>query len=380
MRNIIYLAVMFAILCGCSKGEESAPATLSISGNIGLTFKGDETTGKTISFQASHDWSASSSTSWCKLSKTSGTKGSGSITVTVEKNGSDEARSANITITAKEATAAISVKQERIYVMSFTESDYVIPCTGDTIEVKLSTNIDYEYTIPQDAGWIKPVTKTRAVETFTHHFLIEPNTTYDNRSASIDFINKDTREKRSISISQLQLNAIIPADSLYTIEAKKHSFDFGISSNVDYKISVSADWIKCTQNNTKALVNKNITLEVEENNSFAARSATVTIQSDDIVQNVKIIQNPWANRMNLSIVHNEEKFVSPYFNGRDLAGTIDWGNGKSEEYRTESGHDFGNNGEKTTVYKLHGTKIFSFEIPAINSIKSFKIVYKEEEE
>lgn len=380
MKKLSYIIILISILFACTKNEPEPTASISVTNGTELSFAGNDTAGKEVVFETNYDWTATPSVSWCKLSRTSGSKGTGSFSVTVDKNETDEQRSASITIKANEATANVNIIQGKMYVMDFTESDYVLPCTGDTIKVTLATNTDYEYSIQEGISWIKPITKTKATQTFTHYFYVEPNNEYESRQTIIKFINKDNRETKTITVSQLQLNAIIPADSVYRIEAKKQNFEFEVSSNVEYQISVSENWIKYTQTQTKALLNKNIAFEIEENNSFEERIAIVTLKSDDVTQNVKIVQRPWAHRINVAVVHCEDEFVSPYFNGRDMTGTVDWGNGKREEYKKDIAHKYGNNSEKTTQYDLHGTKIFSFEISAINSIKAIKIVYKDEEE
>ena len=344
-----------------------------------LTFAGDATSGKTISFTAGDTWSASSNAAWCKLSSTGGAAGNVTITVTVDKNETQESRNATITLKTQSTSSNVTVKQGIIYIMDFSEDTYIIPCTGDTITVNLATNVDYEYSIPADCSWIKSVTKTKAVENHTLYFLVEANDTYDSRTGMINFINKDNRENRSVTISQLQNDAIIPADTVYTIEAKSQKLEFGISSNVEYELKTDAAWIKVSQEETKALVNKKITLEIEENSGFETRKGIITVKSQNITQEVEIIQKPWAHRWTVSIVHNENNFNSPSFSGRHMGGIIEWGDGTSDTYKAKIVHEYGNSTQKSTTYNLYATEMYSFEIPVINSIKSIKIVYKEEE-
>ncbi len=383
MKRLLYILAIITLFCSCSKDDHSSPeqnsGTITMSSNTELSFAGDATTGKTISFTAGSAWNASSNAAWCKLSAASGGEGSVTITVTVDKNQTDDARNATITISTKDASAQVTVKQGVIYVMDFSENKYLITCTGDTIKVNLATNINYECSIPADCNWIKAVTKTKALENHTLYFFIEPNETYDNRNGKIDFINKDNRKSQSVEISQLQKDAIIPADTLYIIEARNQTMEFGISSNVDYELGTDAAWIKIGQTQTKGLINKNISLEIEENSGFEARTGIITIKYKEITQKVEIIQQPWAHVWTVSVVHNDNNFTNPKFSGRYLSGSVEWGDGKSDTYKTNFVHAYGNNAEKTATYKLYANEMYSFEIPVINSIKSIKIVYKEEE-
>ena len=383
MKRLLYILAIITLFCSCSKEDhgstEQNSGTITMTSGTELSFAGDATAGKTISFTAGSAWNASSNAAWCKLSTASGGEGSATITVTVDKNQTDDARNATITISTKDASANVTVKQGVIYIMDFSENTYLIPSTGDTIKVNLATNIDYEYSIPEDCNWIKAVTKTKALENHTLYFFIEPNDTYDTRDGKIDFINKDNRESQSITISQLQKDAVIPADTLYKISAQSQTMEFGISSNVDYELETDAAWIKIGQTQTKGLINKNITLEIEENSGFEARTGIITIKYKDIIQKVEIIKLSWAHRWTVSVVHNEDNFTNPEFKGRYIGGIVEWGDGKSDTYKTNFVHGYGNNAEKTAIYNLYATEMYSFEIPVINSIKSIKIVYKEEE-
>ena len=382
MKKLIYILVIFSLICSCSKEDvgnpEQSSGTITMTSTTELSFAGDATSGKTISFTAGDTWSASSNAAWCKLSSTGGAAGNVTITVTVDKNETQESRNATITLKTQNASSNVTVKQGVIYVMDFSEDTYIIPCTGDTIKVNMATNVDYEYNIPADCSWIKPVTKSKAMVNHTLYFLVEANETYDSRTGKISFINKDNRESKSVTISQLQKDAIIPADTVYTIEAKSQKLEFGISSNVDYELATDAAWIKITQVETKALVNKNITLEIEENGGFETRRGNITVKSQGITQKVEIIQHPWAHRWTVSIVHNENNFNSPSFSGRHMGGIIEWGDGTSDTYKAKIVHEYGNNTQKSTTYNLYATEMYSFEIPVINSIKSIKVVYKEE--
>lgn len=379
MKKILYIFAILAIALACSKEDAGGDGTITISSGGELIFSGEQVRSLQISFNASGKWNASSSEQWCRLSSTGGEAGSAVLSVSVEKNETGNDRNATVTISTAKSSATIKVKQNMIYVMDFAETDYLLPCTGDTIAVSFSTNMSYEYSIPDEASWIKPVVKSRAIENHTHYFYVESNSTYDNRNAKIAFINKANRDKKEISITQLQKDAIIPADSSYSIGAESQIFEFAISSNVDYDISTSAEWIQCIQTETKALTNKNIKFEVAENDTFDKRNATITLKSEKIVQEIEITQNTWPSKMVLTIIHNEKEFFSPSFTGRELGGTILWGDGSSEKYKHESVHKYDSSRETTTVYELHGNEIYTFEIPVVNSIKSFTIVSSKEE-
>lgn len=78
---------------------------------------------------------------------------------------------------------------------------------GGTIEVKLSTNIDFDVQIPSDVTWISQ-TKSRALVEKSFYLKISENTSDEGRSAKITITNKDSQVSDSIVIVQ-QGNIIV---------------------------------------------------------------------------------------------------------------------------------------------------------------------------
>ena len=71
------------------------------------------------------------------------------------------------------------------------------------------------------------------------------------------------------------LGLILPSKS-YDIPADARSVEVEVQANVQYTVSVSADWIK--QTGSKGLTSTKLTFSVEENTTYDARSATITIK------------------------------------------------------------------------------------------------------
>ena len=75
-----------------------------------------------------------------------------------------------------------------------------VKAEGETIEIKLSTNIDYEVEMP-DVDWITTTT-TRGLTEHTLYYEVAKNESDDIRTAEITFINKDSELKEVLTVNQ----------------------------------------------------------------------------------------------------------------------------------------------------------------------------------
>lgn len=89
-------------------------------------------------------------------------------------------------------------------VINITEHSYTVPFTGGTVNVQLSTNIDYTIEIPEaDKAWISIAPTSRAVmrdETIT--FNIQQNNNIQLRYSIIKLIDKLGITSETIQITQ----------------------------------------------------------------------------------------------------------------------------------------------------------------------------------
>lgn len=206
----------------------------------------------------------------------------------IAENEDPEKREGKITVRSGELSETVTVYQEGSKPsLVLTRNEYTVSDKGEEITVELRSNINYEVKLP-DVGWITE-TVTRAFSTHTHHFTITPNETYDARTAEITFINKENGIEEMVKVTQVQWDAIIVAQSEYKVPAEQNTLDFKVNTNVDFTVSVSADWIK--QNaSTKGLTEKPLSFTIEGNASDEERTAVITLTSGDLEQNIQVIQ------------------------------------------------------------------------------------------
>ena len=173
-------------------------------------------------------------------------------------------------------------------VLILTQKEYLVGSDGETIQVELKSNNTYQIEMPS-VDWITEA-DTRALSTYTHYFTVAPNDTYDAREAVIRFVDEENGLEQTVSIQQMQRDAIVVAQSIYEIGAEGGALDFAVQANVDFTVSTDADWI--TQIETRGLTERVLHFDVAANESEEAREATIILSSESagMEQMMKVYQ------------------------------------------------------------------------------------------
>ena len=100
--------ILSLIVLACSK-ESVTTLRLESSSELSFDAKGGEAS---ISFFSSDSWTAMSSSPWCSVSKTSGSKGNNTISITCAENSSNSVREGTVTISAKDVYVVVRISQE----------------------------------------------------------------------------------------------------------------------------------------------------------------------------------------------------------------------------------------------------------------------------
>ena len=168
-------------------------------------------------------------------------------------------------------------------VLVLTQDEYLVGSDGETIKVELKSNNTYQIEMP-----------------YTHYFIVAPNETYDAREAVILFVDKENGLEQTLTIRQMQRDAIVVAQSIYEIGAEGGALDFAVQANVDFTVSTDADWI--TQVETRGLTERMLHFDVAANESEEAREATIVLSSESagMEQMMKVYQ-AGKSRLQLSI-------------------------------------------------------------------------------
>ena len=120
----------------------------------------------------------------------------------ISPNEGYDARSAEIIFYDKNSDLkdTLKVVQAQKDAIVISKKTYDVKAEGETIEVKLSANVDFEITMPE-VDWIEQV-NSRALTEHLLYFKVSENASDEDRKAEITFTNKDSQLNESIVINQ----------------------------------------------------------------------------------------------------------------------------------------------------------------------------------
>ena len=211
------------------------------------------------------------------------------LNFTAKANESTERRQGDIILKGGNGlTETVTIYQEgEKPTLVITSDDIIVGSDGDIIKIELKSNVDYTMSMP-DVDWISKE-ESRAISTYTHYLTVSQNESYDQRSAKVFFQNEAEGLKDSISITQLQLDAIIVAKNKYEVAPEGGQLEFKVSSNVDFQVSTSVDWIK-QNTGSRGLSEKALSFTIEENEAKESRSGEIIVAYGELKQTIKVNQ------------------------------------------------------------------------------------------
>ena len=168
-------------------------------------------------------------------------------------------------------------------VLTPTQTSFNIGAEGGDITINFSTN--QSYTVKPSEGWITVTTKTKAVESKSVVVKVAANTSVESRKANV--VIDGGKVNATIVINQSGVDPKIDiATTSYPVGAEGGTINVEVESNVEYEVSVNADWIESKGKNMGIEV-----FEVGANGSESDRSATVTFSYGSISKTIAISQN-----------------------------------------------------------------------------------------
>ncbi len=191
-------------------------------------------------------------------------------------NDGTDSRQAVITLTGGGLTEQVTVYQAGTDpVLVLGQREYLVGSDGETIQVELQSNTDYEVQMPA-ADWLTE-TSTRALSAYTHYFTVAPNDTYDSRTAQIIFTDAAHGLADTVTIMQAQHDAILLADREQSMPAAGGTLTLRVQTNVDeLEATCTASWLR--QTDTRALQEHTLTFTVDENTAYDARRADIIVR------------------------------------------------------------------------------------------------------
>lgn len=227
------------------------------------------------------------------LTPSSSTRGltTSSMKFQAAENQDTESRQAVITLQGNGLTEQVKVYQagsKPSIVLS--QKDYAVSAEGGEIQVELKSNVAYKVVMPE-VSWITE-NSTRAVSTYTHRFTVAANEGYDARSAEITFINEENGLSEKVSVVQTQKNALLVSSNKIEMAALEGTFTLEWQANVpvSYTIEESAQGWLTASSSTRGLTTSSVQFHVTENLELESRQAIITLQGNDLTEQVTVYQ------------------------------------------------------------------------------------------
>ena len=229
---------------------------------------------------------------WITEENASRAMSSHTLKYVISPNEGYDSRSAEIVFYDKNsnATDTLKVIQAQKDAIVISQKNYEVKAEGETIEVKLSANVEYEVTMPE-ADWVSQVS-SRALTEHTLYFKVNESTSEDDRSAEIVFKDKNSDLSEKVTITQKGIIVLSLTQDEYTISDAGESISVELKSNVEYGIQMpEVDWIK-QETNSRASSNETLKFIVSANETYSSRSAEIVFydKNSDVTDTLKISQ------------------------------------------------------------------------------------------
>mgnify|MGYP003397943924 FL=1 len=165
--------------------------------------------------------------------------------------------------------------------------------------------------------------------------------------------------------------SVKPDSDRVVVSYEAQDVEIGIESNVDISVDVVSDW--ATLISVDGGKRSKIKVHIEENFEREPRSANLVVTAGEIRHTVLIMQEKSPHRMSLTIDHSGRGLTTPTWEGEDVCGTIDWGDGSSEKYDKGVKHSYEVEGEYKALFDMQGP--IGFKIEQLGEISSIAISY-----
>ena len=278
MKKIVsILSTVVLVAASCQKPVE--PSLSLKDQEISAPAAGLE---QTVTFQTNQDWSATPDAGWVTVTPASGSAadGSATITVSVVKNDTFDARTAKVSVKAGPLSATITVNQAGKDVV-FTLSDQQLNAETAGLEKTIEFESNIDWTASSDASWltVTPASGKASDAKVSITIKAEENDTFDARTAKINV----TAGKKSavITVNQAGKDVVFTlSDQQLNAETAGLEKTIEFESNADWTASSDASWLTVTPASGKASDAKvSITIKAEKNTLAKTRNAKVSVSA-----------------------------------------------------------------------------------------------------
>lgn len=200
------------------------------------------------------------------------------LAFSIAPNTETEPREGIIRISNGTLTETVTVSQEgEAPVLQLNQTHFDLGAEGGSFQVEVQSNRPYAIEMPQ-VDWLRELT-TRTVSAEIHEFVADANPASESRTAEIVFVDEESGLREVVTVQQSGYEQPFITLSQTYFEAKASGDDFRVmaQSNVDYDVTVTADWISETTTRATELNAHNF--HIEPNQSLERREAQIVFSA-----------------------------------------------------------------------------------------------------
>ena len=215
------------------------------------------------------DWNVSETCDWLTATKTSNTI----LTVDYDENVTVEERSADITLSGPGVSdVLITLNQDgAVPVLSVEPETLTVSAVGGSALFTVTSNIDWS--VSETCDWLTATKTTNTVLTVEY----DENRTVDERTAVITLSGPGVSDV----LITLDQEGAVPVLSVepetLTVSPASGSALFTVTSNIDWSVSETCDWLTATK-----ISNTVLTVEYDENRTVDERTAVITLSGPGV--------------------------------------------------------------------------------------------------
>ena len=214
----------------------------------------------------------------------------------VAVNETYDSRSAEIVFYDKNSDLkdTLKVVQAQKDAIILSQKEMALKSNGETIEVKLSSNVDFEMILP-DVKWISESTSTRSLVEHKKYLTISENMSESSREAKVIFKNQnDESIADTLHIVQNGYGVMKVSKTVYEVDADGETISVRLQTNGEYDVILpEIDWIT-HKVESRATSTYYEYFDVLPNDIYDERIAEIIFKgkTSDAADTIMVIQEP----------------------------------------------------------------------------------------
>ena len=170
----------------------------------------------------------------------------------------------------------------------------VIGSDGGTFTVTFTASCDWTASVnavTRTLDWLSVSPTQGGAGTVTLQISAQPNESYDERNAAVLLTCGNAQQ--TITVTQKQKDALLVNSHKVEMDAEGGTFSIELQANVNvtYEIEESAkSWLSAVSSSTRGLTTSTLNFQVAENPEESVRQAVITLQGNDLREEVTVYQ------------------------------------------------------------------------------------------